>query len=499
MGRSRQGSNEGADAQEEARSSAAEGSADTGNVGPGISPGAGVAGQGTTGRYLVLLGEDAVEAGIQTFTRAAGLRVTQRAAAEGGQVDLAALAAGETIVFETLGVAVIAAPPDQLQALRAVPAEESGILALEPERIVYAFEDVWPASPDIPLSFTSTRFRSAPVAQVAPRPVSWGGDYLRGLRDGVNYIADQVLATGGQATAVPARAGVALAEPPDESQLTWGLQVTRTAESRFTGRGIRVAVLDTGFDEGHPDFTGRRITTQSFVPGESAQDGHGHGTHCIGTACGPRQPGQLPRYGIAYEAEIYAGKVLSNAGRGTDAGILAGIQWAISNGCQVISMSLGAPTELGESFSRTFETAARRALRAGTLIIAAAGNESDRRVGRIAPVAHPANCPSIMAVAALDQQLQVAWFSCGGLNPSGGQVDIGGPGVRVHSSLPRPRLYGTSSGTSMATPHVAGLAALHAEANPGVVGGALGWLLLQSARRLELPTSDVGAGLVQAP
>ncbi len=99
-------------------------------------------------------------------------------------------------------------------------------------------------------------------------------------------------------------------------------------------------MLDTGFDVGHPDFAGRRVVTQSFVPGEQAQDGHGHGTHCIGTDCGPRQPGQLPRYGIAYEAEIYAGKVLSNAGSGTDAGILAGIQWAIANGCQVISMSL---------------------------------------------------------------------------------------------------------------------------------------------------------------
>jgi hypothetical protein len=172
-----------------------------------------------------LLREDAVEAGVQTFTRTAGLRVTQRAEAEGGRVDLGALAAGEVIVFETLGVAVMATPPDQLRAVSAVPAEESGVVAIEPERIVYAFEGAWPANPDVPLSITSTGFRATPVAQAAPRPVSMGGDYLRGLRDGVNYIADQVLATGGQALAASPRAGVAPAEL-DESQLTWGLQVT---------------------------------------------------------------------------------------------------------------------------------------------------------------------------------------------------------------------------------------------------------------------------------
>ena len=111
---------------------------------------------------------------------------------------------------------------------------------------------------------------------------------------------------------------------------------------------------------------------------EEGQDGHGHGTHCIGTACGPKQPGQLPRYGIAYETDIYAGKVLSNRGSGSDAGILAGIEWVIANDCAVVSMSLGASTTPGQSFSRVFENVARRALAAGTLIIATAGNDSSR-------------------------------------------------------------------------------------------------------------------------
>ena len=104
-----------------------------------------------------------------------------------------------------------------------------------------------------------------------------------------------------------------------------------------------------------------------------------------------------------------------------------------------------------------------------------------------------------MAVGPIDSAFEVAPFSCGGLNPQGGQVDIAGPGVAVRSSWPRPWLYRTINGTSMATPHVAGVAALFAEAAPEARGRALMSILVQSARRLELPGRDVGAGLVQAP
>jgi subtilisin family serine protease len=152
----------------------------------------------------------------------------------------------------------------------------------------------------------------------------------------------------------------------------------------------------------------------------------------------------------------------------------------------------------GQSFSQVFEQAASRALAAGTLIIAAAGNES-RRPQTVAPVAHPANCPSIMAVAALDSAFRVAPFSNQGINPQGGQIDIAGPGVDVRSSWPRPTLYNTISGTSMATPHVAGIAALWAQSNAAFRGRALMSVLTQSARRLNLSARDVGAGLVQAP
>ena len=436
-------------------------------------------GMETTGRFLVLMRQDAVKESVDALKEGIGLkRVASAASFKDGAVDAKTLENEKAFVFPDLGVAVVDVPPDQHGQLGAMVAEENGIMLVEPERRVHVFESrtaVGGASP----SATMT------------------SDYLLGYRDAVNHLVGQMTgsnSSNGSVALMPA----ATATFADTAELTWGLQATRVSESKFTGMGVKVAVLDTGFDLGHPDFVGRPITSQSFISGETVQDEHGHGTHCIGTALGPRIPTTLPRYGIAYNAEIFAGKVLSNAGSGSDSGILAGINWAINNGCSVISMSLGAETQPGQTFSRIFEEVARRALAAGTLIVAAAGNESDRPLS-IAPVGHPANCPSILSVGALDSQLRIARFSCGGINPQGGQVDIAGPGVAVRSSWKRPQTYRTISGTSMATPHVAGIAALLKEANSAMVGGALGWLLLQSSRRLDLPARDVGAGLVQAP
>lgn len=296
---------------------------------------------------------------------------------------------------------------------------------------------------------------------------------------------------------VYAIAAPAPAAEPTETELTWGLQSVGVTDSEATGAGIRVAVLDTGFDVGHPDFAGRTMVTRSFVDGQDVRDGHGHGTHVIGTACGPRQPADGPGYGVAFESEIYVGKVLGDDGSGTDAGILAGIAWAVENRCAVVSMSLGAPAQPGEPHSATFERAAKRAMDQGTLIVAAAGNESRRSAGVIAPVGHPANCPTVLAVGAIDAEHAVADFSCGTVDPKGA-VDVAAPGVDVHSSWPMPRGHHSISGTSMATPHVSGIAALTAQA-----GSHTAWELwahlCQTAIRLPWPSTDVGAGLVQAP
>jgi subtilisin len=283
-----------------------------------------------------------------------------------------------------------------------------------------------------------------------------------------------------------------------ETLHTWGLEATNVINSRFSGKGIKVAILDTGFDLNHPDFQGRRIISKSFVDGEVVQDGHGHGTHCTGTACGPKNPQDGRRYGVAYEADIYIGKVLSNSGQGADGSILAGINWAVDQGCHIISMSLGGLVAVDQEYSDIYEQVARLALAKNTLIIAAAGNDSYRDRDIINPVSSPGNCPSILAVGAIDNRDNIARFS-NGTKGKYGKVGIAGPGVDVYSSWPMNRRYYTISGTSMATPHVAGIAALYAEATQAK-GRDLKELLTKNAKSLKnLSSSDVGSGLIQAP
>ncbi len=285
----------------------------------------------------------------------------------------------------------------------------------------------------------------------------------------------------------------------DTRAATWGLQATGVLQSPWTGKGIRLCVLDTGIDLQHPDFLVRAITQRSFVPGEGVEDGNGHGTHCAGTAAGSRPKGSTPRYGVAPDAALHVGKVLSNAGSGRERDIIAGMLWAISAGCEVISMSLGRAVGVGEGPSPDYERLGQMALQKGALIVAAAGNDSARRYGNIAPVGAPANSAAIMAVAAVDQMLDVAEFSSGGINPAGGEVDIAAPGVGIFSAAPRPEMYRILRGTSMACPHVAGLAALLAESDASLRGQALWDRVTATARRLPLDPRDVGAGLALAP
>ncbi len=288
--------------------------------------------------------------------------------------------------------------------------------------------------------------------------------------------------------------------PIDQNQVqaTWGIDKTNVLNSQYTGRNVKVAVLDTGFDFQHPDFVNRTIYSKSFVPGETADDLNGHGTHCIGTACGNKDQNGV-RYGVAKDATIYVGKVLGGTqGQGTDSWILGGITWAVSHNCRVISMSLGAPVYPGQGHKIAYERAARYALQQGTIIVAAAGNESQRPL-RVNPIGSPANSPSMFAVAAVDSQLNVAYFSNRAINPNS-SIGLSGPGVGVYSSwLSKQQLYHTISGTSMATPHVAGIAALYFEQNPGATPSAIWNMLISNALPLNGPTNDYGAGLVNAP
>lgn len=276
----------------------------------------------------------------------------------------------------------------------------------------------------------------------------------------------------------------------DTAELTWGLQALGAGTAGLTGQGVSVAVLDTGIDRAHPDLVVTAAT--SLVESESVDDVHGHGTHCAGTVCGR---GTGPAYGVAPDAALHVAKVLEASGSGGLGDVLAGLEWAVEAGCRVVSMSLSAPPDPGQPWSQVFEEVAADLLAEprSVHLVAAAGNDSERSLGRLAPVGVPASCPSVLAVAAVGPDLVVADFSC-----AGPTLDLAAPGVDVLSA----RLGGGRrllSGTSMAAPHVAGVVALLLQAEPDLSGPAVVERLRGLARALALPPSDVGAGLVQRP
>lgn len=291
----------------------------------------------------------------------------------------------------------------------------------------------------------------------------------------------------------------ALQEFRDTSHATWGIGATGALKSPFTGKGIRIAILDTGIDQTHPDFQGKTIVPHSFVAGETADDVQGHGTHCAGTAAARANTPGIARYGVAPDADLYIGKVLNNSGYGTEEDILAGMEWAIAQGCHVVSMSLGSPVQPGVAFQQVYERVALEGLKKGTLFLAAAGNDSRRAFGAIAPVSSPADTPSILSVGAVDPMYKPASFSNGGINPGGGELDLVAPGVGIFSSAPRPRLHRIMDGTSMACPHAAGIAALWAESDPTFRGFKLKEALMKNTRPLPYSIRDAGRGLVKAP
>ncbi len=242
---------------------------------------------------------------------------------------------------------------------------------------------------------------------------------------------------------------------------------------------------------------------KSFVPDQAWNyDGAGHGTHCAGTIAGGQTDKGI-RYGVAPEVDLLIGKVLADGGAGRGSWIIDGIDWAIEKQAKVLSLSVGAPVKIGESPSPIFERIGKRALDNNCLIVAAAGNNSRRPHRLPEPVCNPANADSILAVAGVDRALQVAAFSNGGLNAfNGGQIDLAAPSVDVLSAYsdnaPNGGHYLSMRGTSMAAPHVAGVAALYREKFPDLSAKAIWIKMCENAK--HLPTQkyrDVGHGLVQ--
>jgi subtilisin family serine protease len=185
---------------------------------------------------------------------------------------------------------------------------------------------------------------------------------------------------------------------------TWGLNATRAARSSSLGDGIRVAVLDSGLEFGRRPFPATLVSENFVVPNTPALDDYGHGTHVAGTICGPRIRQQEEiGYGVAPNCLLLVGKILDASGECGEGQMLEAIRWALRQKADIISLSVGSTAFADSRYSAIFEQVAQVALGQNSLIIAAAGTS---RIGTPLPVFSPANCPSIMAVGAIDHRSQ---------------------------------------------------------------------------------------------
>ncbi|MBU7001138.1 MAG: S8 family peptidase [Theionarchaea archaeon] len=277
--------------------------------------------------------------------------------------------------------------------------------------------------------------------------------------------------------------------PPEE--LPWGVDRIDAdlAWSTSTGSGVKVAIVDTGIDMDHPDLEANIkggfnaiAPSGKYKDPNNFDDDHGHGSHCAGIVAAVDN--EIGVIGVAPEAWLYGVKVLDGSGSGYDSDIIEGIQWCVDNGIQVLSMSFG-----GYEDDQTFHDAIDAAWDAGLLLVAAAGNE-----GYEEPDLYPAGYSTAMAISAMDSDDSIIWWS-----NSGSEIELAAPGVGIYSTYKRGG-YTTMSGTSMACPHVSGVAALVWAVHPGYTNSQVRQTLCTTAEDLGTPGWDpyYGYGLVDA-
>lgn len=232
---------------------------------------------------------------------------------------------------------------------------------------------------------------------------------------------------------------------------TWGVKHVQSGVVHQTGnlgKGVKVAVIDSGIEYTHPELAPHYIGGYDYVNQDNDPfDDNGHGTHVAGTIAAARNGAGV--VGVSPEANLFALKVLSASGSGNWSNVIAALQWAVENGIQITNNSYGSSTNPGtlvqEAFSASYT--------AGLLHIASAGNEGNTS-GRGDSVGYPAKFDTVIAVAATDQNNQRAKFSS-----TGPAVELSAPGVSINSTWIN-NTYRLASGTSMASPHVTGVAAL---------------------------------------
>lgn len=266
-----------------------------------------------------------------------------------------------------------------------------------------------------------------------------------------------------------------------------------------TGAGVDVAVLDTGIDPTHPDLADQVAASASFVPTEDyVEDYIGHGTHVASTIAGTGAASDGLERGVAPDARLHVGKVLDSNGQGLESWIIAGMEWAARDqDARVVSMSLGGePAGADDPMAQALDELTAET---GALFVTAAGNGGPRTIST------PALADSALTVGAVDATDTLAEFSSTGPALDGGiKPEVTAPGVDVlaaRSQLVRGSgMYTTMSGTSMATPHVAGTAALVAAAHPDWTAQQIKEAIVSTAASTPAYTAfEAGSGRVDAP
>ncbi|WP_338082965.1 S8 family peptidase [Fictibacillus nanhaiensis] len=269
-------------------------------------------------------------------------------------------------------------------------------------------------------------------------------------------------------------------------------------DSGFTGKGIKVAVLDSGIDPNHPDLSGQIEESKSFVPGETVDDKHGHGTHVASTVLGTGAASEGKNKGVAPEARLIVGKVLNDAGSGLDSWIIDGMEWASDN-AKIVSMSLGS-SEPSDETDPMAQAVNRLSEEKGALFVIAAGNS-----GYEGAIGSPGAADAALTIGAVDKADKIAYFTSKGprYGDKGLKPDLSAPGVDIVAA--RSGLssgsgsYRSMSGTSMATPHVAGAAALLLQKNPDWTGAQLKEALMSTSKKLNYSPYHIGTGRLDVP
>ncbi|MCC5644274.1 S8 family serine peptidase [Nostoc sp. CHAB 5824] len=292
------------------------------------------------------------------------------------------------------------------------------------------------------------------------------------------------------------------ADVPDLGGNNWGADLVKAPEvwaQGYTGKGVIVAVVDTGVDYNHEDLRNNIWTNANEIVGNSIDDdgngyiddnygwnfadknnntldNNGHGTHVSGAIAGENNNYGVT--GIAYDAKIMPVKVLNESGSGSYNSISKGIRYAVDNGANVINLSLG-----GTSSNRTLESAIDYASSKGVIVVMAAGNDGDSSPDYPARYAYKSG----IAVGAVDKNNNMPDFS----NRSGTDeiAYVTAPGVKVYSSVPNNQ-YATYSGTSMATPHVAGVVALMLSTNSSLTDAQVRQIVTETTGNSTQTTSS---------